>query len=105
MVGDSVSLHYFVAIPAFREGTHGKELMSVMLKFPAGAQQIRVVDAPFTVEFPVSDEPGTETTPAAVIKDIAKYEIFIGWQLTPDELAFNRKATKDAAPSFAQGAR
>ncbi len=72
-------LDYFVAIPAFT-GADGKKIFPVKLDLSNDPKGTHVDDAEVSLTFPVKD-----------VKKLEAYEIFVGFQLTPAELDFNRK--------------
>ena len=70
---------YFVAVPAFRGTQDGKKVLTVDFDAP-GPQGARFSDQDVVISFPVRD-----------VKDLPKYEIFIGMQLDAAQLDYNRK--------------
>jgi len=70
---------YFVAIPAFN-GPEGKKIFPLKLDIPQDPKGKHIDDGDVTISFPVKD-----------IKKLEAYEIFVGFQLSPEELDFNRK--------------
>ena len=73
------SVDYFVAIPAF-EGADGKKIFPLKLDISGRSKGTHVDDDEVSLTFPVKD-----------VKKLQAYEIFVGFQLTPAELDFNRK--------------
>lgn len=73
-------MDYFVAIPAFYPATSAKQVMPVQFKYP----QTNVVT------MMVRDEEVRLTLP---LKDMKTKDmpVYIGFQLTPDQLAYNRR--------------
>jgi hypothetical protein len=72
-------IDYFVAIPAFQTAD-GKKIFPLKLDIPKDPKGIHIDDGEVSLTFPVKD-----------IKKLEAYEIFVGFQLTPAELDFNRK--------------
>ena len=72
-------IDYFVAIPAFNH-PDGKKIFPLKLDIPTDPKGIHIDDGDVTLSFPVKD-----------IKKLEAYEIFVGFQLTPEELDYNRK--------------
>jgi hypothetical protein len=77
--GGAQRIDYFVAIPAF-SGPEGKKIFPVKLDIPKDPKGMHIDDGEVSLTFPVKD-----------IKKLEAYEIFVGFQLTPEELDFNRK--------------
>lgn len=76
--GPSIDLPYFVAIP-----DQAKQVFTAKVEFPGSSPKVRHVDDEVSVTIPLSDgELGTSTT------------IYLGLQLTPEQLEFNRKLKK-----------
>ena len=73
-------IDYFVAIPAFSSDPEAKKIFPLKLDIPAGPKGTHIDDGDVTMSFPVKD-----------IKKLQAYEVFVGFQLTPDELDYNRK--------------
>lgn len=72
---------YFVAIPAFSGTPEGKKIFPVSIPVSAKESKgTRFTDGDVSISFPVKD-----------IKKLEAYEIFVGFQLTPAELDYNRK--------------
>ncbi|MDY0243000.1 MAG: hypothetical protein VB101_01885 [Rhodospirillaceae bacterium] len=79
MSGRTTSLSYFVAMPAFYPKEDAKQVMSVSMTFPENSNRIKVVDEEVSVDFAISD-----------FKELPRYEVFLGLQLDPEQLEFNR---------------
>jgi hypothetical protein len=74
-------LTYFVALPAFFPQTQAKAVFPITVEFPEGTSSARHVDDSVTLTIPVK------------AKDlIDNYEVYLGFQTTPEELERNRKA-------------
>lgn len=77
--GRSLSLPYFVAVAADGERILDKAVYAIAAEFPANTQRLRVRGEEIRLTLPVS-----ETQRAA------GYSVFVGFQLTEQELALNR---------------
>ena len=73
-------LTYFVAIPHFYPSDQAKAEFPVSIQFPEGTDTVRTTDDPVNLTIPV----GTKDL-------IDKYEVYLGFQTTPEELERNRK--------------
>jgi len=71
---------YFVALPAYFPFDGAKKLLTLPVEFPKNGGVTHVVDKDVVLEFPISD-----------IKQLEKYEIFVGLQLDDNELQYNRQ--------------
>ena len=74
------TISYFVALPAFFPDAAGKKIFTVKLDIPSGPKGAHITDHDVHLKFPVKD-----------IKKLEADEIFVGFQLEPAELDFNRK--------------
>jgi hypothetical protein len=83
----AVSIPYFIALPDFFPKPAGKRDFTVTRDLPARPDgHERFVEKNIHVVIPLrGDEPG------------AAYEVYVGFQLTPDEVAFNRSQHPGAA--------
>jgi hypothetical protein len=73
-------LVYFVAIPHFYPSEQAKAVFPISIQFPEGTDTVRTVDEPVDLTIPIG------------AKDVVdKYEVYLGFQTTPDELEHNRK--------------
>jgi len=72
-------LAYFVAIPAYYPKPEAKIVASIPLTFPKNTDVVRYQDEQVELNLPIPE-----------VKDMAKYEIFLGIQMTEDELDFAR---------------
>jgi hypothetical protein len=74
-------IYYFVALPQFFPGTEGKKIMVVNHDLKPGVGRRKRIDQhDVRVFIPMKkDEPA------------AAYEVYIGLQLTPDQLEYNRE--------------
>jgi hypothetical protein len=76
-------LTYFVAIPHFYPSPQAKAVFPVQIEFPPGTTQVRYTDEAVSMRIPVKT------------KDlIDKFEIYLGFQTSQEELDMNRKAPK-----------
>jgi len=74
------NLRYFVAVPEFFPAPEGKSLFARTVTFPAGRNNVSFVDDEVEIRIPLSKDrrgPGTQ--------------VFIGFELTPDQLNLNRR--------------
>lgn len=76
------SFEYFVAIPSFYPSPAGKQVFPLGFTFPD----------PVTPRIIIRDEPVTITIPRAPGESLADEEIFLGLQLSPAQLDFNRRS-------------
>jgi len=72
-------LTYFVAIPAFYPQDQAKAVFPVTIEFPEGLNDVRHVDQAVAVTIPVKSH-----------DLINKYEVYLGFQTSADELEHNR---------------
>lgn len=73
-------LSYFVAIPKFFPAEGAKGVFTVPITFPEGVDVARTTDDEVVMRIPIKDR--------EVVDD---YEIYIGFQTTPEELEMNRR--------------
>lgn len=71
---------YFVAIPKFHPSPAGKRVFPVAVSFPANRTRIRYADE-LEVEIPLDPGP----------LKLDDYKVYLGFQLSPGELDFNRR--------------
>ena len=76
--GREVAFEYFVAMPQFQSQTEGKRVFSVVGAFDGNLTRMQYQD---DLEM---------TIPVSAPTDGAAVEIVLGFQLTPEELKFNR---------------
>lgn len=82
MEGREGSLTYFVAIPAFYPAASAKQILPVQFAFPEGnVNSMMIRDEEIHITLPLGPEKTSKDTP-----------LYVGFQLTPQELNFNRKA-------------
>jgi hypothetical protein len=74
----SVELEYYVAVPKLFPSEAGKRVFPVSVAFEANQTRTRYID-PLVVEFPLAQK-----------AEGPSYEVYIGFQLTREELEFNR---------------
>ncbi|MDR3435946.1 hypothetical protein [Telmatospirillum sp.] len=85
LAGGRADIAYYVAIPAFYPDPQGKALFPVRLDFSQDSKRLHVTDDELEIAIPMSADP----------KELGKYEVFLGLQLTPAELAYNRQHRED----------
>ena len=74
---------YFAAIPHFYPSPEAKAVLPVTVEFPEGANYAKFIDEEVVMRVPVKD------------KDVInKYEIYLGFQSTTEELDRNRAGKK-----------
>jgi hypothetical protein len=78
MQGRQAQFDYFVAIPRYRPAEAGKRIFTVAATFDTPAQRGVLTDE---VRLQLSIKP----------EEAESYEIYLGLQLSPDELEFNRR--------------
>lgn len=76
--GRQVAFDYFVAIPEFRSQAEGKSIFNVVGEFEGNRTRM------------IYQDDLDMTIPVKVPTDGAALEIILGFQLTPEELEFNR---------------
>lgn len=77
----SGTFQYFVAIPAYYPSPAAKEVFGLGFQFPD----------PVTPRMQLTDEPVTLTLPRQPGESLAGLDIYVGLQLTPDQLDYNRQ--------------
>ncbi len=76
----TTSVSYFVAIPEFYPHPAGRNVFTTKVLFPENRNTMRVIDEEVEISIPLTktrNGPGTK--------------VYIGFQLTPEQLAFNRQ--------------
>jgi hypothetical protein len=81
LAGRTVTVPYLVTVA---EGSRilDQQTYSITTTFPANVDKVRVTDTDISLNFPVTNQ-----------KTAAAYTIFVSYQLTPDQLAYNRAHT------------
>ncbi len=77
--GRKDKLSYFIAIPAFYPKPEAKIVMPVEVEFPANTDKVRYTDNELEVTMPIKK-----------LRDLAQYEVFLGFQMEPAEIEYNR---------------
>lgn len=81
--GHKADFSYFVAVPLYYPSPDAKAEFATTVTFPEGQNYVRYTDEEVVMRVPVKD------------KDvISKYEIYLGFQATPEELDRNRADRK-----------
>ncbi|MBI2235980.1 MAG: hypothetical protein HYU60_03330 [Magnetospirillum sp.] len=75
-----VDFSYFVAIPYFYPKPQAKAVFPISLEFPEGQNMAHYTDEEISMRIPVKDR-----------ELIDKFEIYIGFQTSPEELELNRR--------------
>lgn len=78
--GKTLDVSYFVAMPKFYPAPEAKGEFTFQATFPDNVDILRVTDEEVTVRVPVRTK-----------ELIDNYEIYLGFQLTPEELENNRR--------------
>lgn len=78
--GRTLDVTYFVAVPKFYPAPGAKGLFTFPVTFPETVDRIRVTDDEVSMRLPVRDK-----------ELIDNYEIYLGFQLTPEEMEDNRR--------------
>ncbi len=73
-------LPYFVAVATAARAPRQKRDFSVTARFPGNVSRMRFADTPVHLEVPLGEGERGHS-----------YRIYVGFQLTPEQLAFNRK--------------
>lgn len=73
------SLQYFVALPRFYPNARGKQVFETTLAFPESMNRVRYVGEELSIEVPMDPN-----------ESALDYPIYIGFQLTHDQVEFNR---------------
>ncbi|KAA5607659.1 hypothetical protein F1188_02570 [Roseospira marina] len=73
------TLRYFVALPRFYPNERGKQVFESTLAFPANMDRVRYVGEELSIEVPMDPDDSA-----------LDYPIYIGFQLTPEQVEFNR---------------
>lgn len=76
----TAELSYFVAIPLYFPSPDAKAVFPVSVTFPEGANYARFTDETVTMRIPVKDG-----------DVIQRYEVYLGFQTTQEELERNRQ--------------
>lgn len=77
------NFEYFLAVPLYYPSPNAKAVFPLEVTFAEGSNYARHTDESVVMRIPVKD------------KDIIqKYEVYLGFQTSPDELESNRKARK-----------
>jgi hypothetical protein len=73
-------LNYFVAVPFFFPESEAKKILPLTIDIPKGANGVKATDRDVRISFPVRN-----------IKELERYELFVGLQLDEAELRYNRQ--------------
>jgi hypothetical protein len=74
-------LSYFIAVPTYFPFEGAKKTLPVIVEFPKGRQLLHISDRDVEISFPVRN-----------IKELERYEVFVGLQMDEAELNFNRQS-------------
>jgi hypothetical protein len=76
---DSQEIRYFISVPTFFPQPDAKEIFPLTLKFSKNAASLHVTDQDAKISIPVKS-----------VKELERYEVFIGLQLDEAQLDYNR---------------
>jgi hypothetical protein len=79
----TLDVSYFVAVPKFYPAPEAKGVFTFPVTFPDTVDRIRVTDDEVSMRLPVRTK-----------ELIDNYEIYIGFQLTPEEIENNRRTKR-----------
>lgn len=82
--GRKADISYFIAIPAYYPAASAKKVLPVAIEFPKDSSSVRYTDGEVQLNLPIKD-----------LRDLAAYEIFLGMQVTPEELEYNRSQKEE----------
>ncbi|MBI3444043.1 MAG: hypothetical protein HY055_01420 [Magnetospirillum sp.] len=82
-VNRKVEVSYFVAIPKFYPDPGAKGIFTLPVTFPDSVDHVRASDDEVVMRIPVRTK-----------ELIDNYEIYLGFQMTPEELEANRRAKR-----------
>ena len=77
---NSAKFGFFIAIPAFFPNPEGKKIFYQSITFPKNSDKIRMMDSEIIIRIPITDRNVN-----------AKTIIFMGFNLTKNQLNYNRK--------------
>jgi hypothetical protein len=73
------SLQYFISVPTFFPYDGAKKVMTVNVDFPRNRDQLHLTDDEVELNFPVRN-----------VRELERYEVFIGLQMDEAELQYTR---------------
>jgi hypothetical protein len=76
----STAVSYFIAIPEFYPKSAGRNIFTAKVRFPENRNTMRIVDDDVEISIPLTK---TRRGPGS--------KVYIGFQLTPEQLEFNRQ--------------
>jgi len=79
LAGDKASLQYFVSVPTFYPYEGAKKVLTMNVEFAKNRDQLHQTDRDVQLSFPVRN-----------VKELERYEVFIGLQMSEAELQYNR---------------
>lgn len=79
----NINIDYFIAIPEFYPSDEGKKVLGLNLEFPENIDLIRFRDNVVKVKIPLKE--------GQIAEDL---DVFLGIQLTKEQLEYNRKIRK-----------
>lgn len=75
-----IDVSYFIAMPEFYPKPAGRNIFRVRVAFPDNGNAVKILDEEVEISIPLS---GSRKGPGS--------KIYIGFQLTPDQIEFNRR--------------
>jgi hypothetical protein len=81
---NNAHIDYYVAVPAYFPKPEAKQVLGVQFAFAPPADHVQITDYEVEVKLPVAD----------FVKDMPNRDLYIGFQLSPDELDYNRREKK-----------
>jgi hypothetical protein len=79
--GNSADIAYFVAIPAFYPDPRAHAVLPVTITFPDNTDRVRYTDDEVSIAIPI-----------AKLAELQKYKVYLGLQVDPDQLDYNRQS-------------
>jgi hypothetical protein len=83
--GSEARAAYFIAVPAYFPKPEAKQVLGVRFAFQPPADHVQITDNEVDVVLPVAD----------FAKDLPNRQIYVGFQLDPAELDYNRRESKE----------
>jgi hypothetical protein len=80
LIGDSASISYFIAVPEFFPQPAAKKVLPLTLQFSKNSDHLHATDGDVQITFPIKS-----------LKEMERYEVFIGLQLDQAQLDYNRQ--------------
>jgi hypothetical protein len=81
---DTAHIDYYVAVPAYFPKPEAKQVFGVQFAFAPPADHVQITDNEVQVKLHVAD----------LVKDLPNRDLYVGFQLSPEELDYNRRDKK-----------